>query len=152
MREIMAQRLTAPQVGASQLPAQLALPYASLLLERRSGLIGFIPASAVDTGPAPSANDIAAWYGRNLARYTVPAEQVDTLLEEQAAAAEEEEEHADDEGEDADERTPFLRSRKRPGKATPAAGERKPRSTEACEAWSSTPSKPPAAQCPAATA
>jgi peptidyl-prolyl cis-trans isomerase D len=71
-RELMGRRLTAPQTGASQVPAQLALPYASLLLERRAGQIGFIPASAVPAGPAPTAAELQTFYRRNLARYTVP--------------------------------------------------------------------------------
>lgn len=71
-RELMGRRLTSPQLGAAQVPAQLALPYASLLLERRAGQIGFVPASAVPAGPAPTAAELQAFYGRNLARYTVP--------------------------------------------------------------------------------
>ncbi|HEX8382334.1 MAG TPA: SurA N-terminal domain-containing protein [Sphingomonas sp.] len=71
-QELMAQRLTAPQVGASQVPALLALPYASLLLERRAGQIGFIPASSVPAGAAPTPAELQTFYGRNLARYTVP--------------------------------------------------------------------------------
>ena len=75
-RDIVAQRLTAPQVGASQVAQQLALPYASLLLERRFGQIGFIPYSAVPAGPAPTAPELQAFYGRNVARYTVPERRV----------------------------------------------------------------------------
>ncbi|WP_375427873.1 SurA N-terminal domain-containing protein [uncultured Sphingomonas sp.] len=71
-RDLMARRLTAPQVGASQVPAQLALPYASLLLERRAGQIGFIPLSAIGPGTPPSAIELNTFYGRNVARYTVP--------------------------------------------------------------------------------
>ncbi|WP_375403368.1 SurA N-terminal domain-containing protein [uncultured Sphingomonas sp.] len=71
-RELMGQRLTAPQVGAAQVPAQLALPYASLLLERRAGQIGFVPVSAIGSGTAPSGMELNTFYTRNLSRYTVP--------------------------------------------------------------------------------
>lgn len=71
-REIMAQRLTAPTLGASQVGEQLALPYASLLLERRQGQIGFIPTASIPAGPAPTPAELNTFYGRNLARYTVP--------------------------------------------------------------------------------
>ncbi len=71
-RELMGRRLTAPQVGASQVPVQLALPYASLLLERRTGQIGFIPLTAVPAGPAPTMAELQAFYSRDRARYTVP--------------------------------------------------------------------------------
>lgn len=71
-RSILVGQLTGPTVGAAQVPQQLALPYASLLLERRAGQIGFIPAEAVNPGAAPSAQDVQAFYQRNLARYGVP--------------------------------------------------------------------------------
>lgn len=75
-RELMAERLLAPQAGAGQVPEQLALPYASLLLERRAGQIGFIPAAAVPAGPAPTVQELQAFYSRNVARYTVPERRV----------------------------------------------------------------------------
>ncbi|MGK6323610.1 peptidyl-prolyl cis-trans isomerase [Sphingomonas sp. DT-51] len=73
-RQIMAQFLTQPTIGAHQVPQQLALHYASLLLERRSGQVAFVPASA--SGPAPSDADVQQWYQRNIARYTTPERRV----------------------------------------------------------------------------
>lgn len=75
-RDIAEQRLiqflTAPANGGSRVGAQMALPYASLLLERRRGAIGVIPAAAVGLGAAPSDAEVAAFYKANVVRYTVP--------------------------------------------------------------------------------
>lgn len=70
-RVTMDQQLTAPTLGASQVPDKMALPYASLLLEKRSGHVAFIPAAAVNTGPAPTDQEIADYYKRNTQRYMV---------------------------------------------------------------------------------
>ncbi len=72
VRDTLAQQLILPTSGATQMPAQLALPYASLLLEKRAGTIGFIPTAAVPAGAAPSDADLATFYKRNVARYTIP--------------------------------------------------------------------------------
>lgn len=66
------QQLTAPTLGASQVPDKLARPYASLLLESRSGSIGLIPVAAVPKGPPPTDQEIAAYYAANVARFAVP--------------------------------------------------------------------------------
>lgn len=71
-RGTLVAQLTGPTIGAAQLPRELALPYASLLLERRAGEIGFIPAAAVATGPAPTGAELQAFYARNAGRYRVP--------------------------------------------------------------------------------
>jgi peptidyl-prolyl cis-trans isomerase D len=68
----LAKQLVMPTSAASQVPGKLAFPYASLLLERRDGQIGLIPASAVRAGPAPTDADLTAFYKRNLTRYIVP--------------------------------------------------------------------------------
>ncbi|RDE06368.1 peptidylprolyl isomerase [Sphingomonas aracearum] len=75
-RDIMAQQIVAPQIGASQVARAVALPYASLLLEKRQGSIAFVPDSAGDTGPAPTEAEVAAFYNRNRARYMVPERRV----------------------------------------------------------------------------
>jgi peptidyl-prolyl cis-trans isomerase D len=71
-RDTLVQQLTAPTIGAAQIGEQLALPYASLLLEQRAGKVGFVPVAAMPAGPAPTDAEIATWYGRNLQRYRVP--------------------------------------------------------------------------------
>ena len=69
--QIVTRHLIIPTIGAVQVPVQLALPYSSLLLEKRSGSIGFIPSQAVPAGPAPSDAELATYYGRNVSRYRV---------------------------------------------------------------------------------
>src|SRR3546814_2877345 len=71
-REIFARQLIVPTVGASQIPMQVALPYAALLLEKRQGHVGFVPATAVAAGKTPTDAEIATFYSHETARYTVP--------------------------------------------------------------------------------
>ncbi|QNA84266.1 peptidylprolyl isomerase [Sphingomonas sp. So64.6b] len=71
-RETLTQQLTFPMGRASQVPQQLALPYASLLLEKRHGEVGFIPTQAMGEGVAPTDAEVATFYKRNIARYTIP--------------------------------------------------------------------------------
>ncbi len=75
-RDIVAQQLMLPTQGATQVPMKVALPYASLLLEKRSGQVAFVPARAVDTGAAPTDTELQAFYRRNVARYTIPERRV----------------------------------------------------------------------------
>lgn len=72
----IAQQLTDPTLGATQVPQQLATPYASLLLEKRSGMIGFIPTRAMGAGAKPTDQEIQAFYQHSIARYTVPERRV----------------------------------------------------------------------------
>lgn len=75
-RDMIAQALIAPNSGAAAVPASLALPYASLLLERRAGQIALIPSSAVKAGPAPTDAEVRTWYTRNVARYSLPERRI----------------------------------------------------------------------------
>ncbi|MBW6522279.1 SurA N-terminal domain-containing protein [Sphingomonas sp. RHCKR47] len=75
-RSIMTQFLVTPTVGASQVSEKLALPYASLLLERREGQIALIPAAAVPAGAAPTDAEVQKFYAGHLPRYTVPERRV----------------------------------------------------------------------------
>ncbi|MEH3047677.1 peptidylprolyl isomerase [Sphingomonas adhaesiva] len=75
-RETMAQFLMVPTVGASQVPQQVALPYASLLLERRAGQVALIPYAATAGNTAPSDAEIQQFYQKNVARYTTPERRV----------------------------------------------------------------------------
>lgn len=71
-RDMMVQWLINPTVGASQMPEQLALPYASLLLEQRTGQVAVIPTSAAPAGTPPTDAELNQFYARNQARFTVP--------------------------------------------------------------------------------
>lgn len=60
----------------SQIPESVLLPYASLLLERRTGTVGLVPTIAMDPGPDPDDKTLAAWYQSRSARYTVPQRRI----------------------------------------------------------------------------
>ncbi len=75
-RGILTEQLTAPTVGASQVPDQLALPYASLLLEKRAGELGFVPYRAMGAGEVPKDAELTTFYTLNRARYTIPERRV----------------------------------------------------------------------------
>jgi peptidyl-prolyl cis-trans isomerase D len=70
------QMLTAPTVSAAQVPQQLAMPYASLLLEKRSGQIGIVPTQAMPIGAAPTDKEISDFYQQHIAGYTIPERRV----------------------------------------------------------------------------
>lgn len=69
-------QLLIPVSAGSGMSPGMALPYASLLLETRSGLIGMVPASALAGGPAPTEAELQAWYRTHLPAYTVPERRV----------------------------------------------------------------------------
>lgn len=75
-RDKMTTSLIIPAAGAARAPAGLVTPYASLLLETRSGQIGFVPSGALPQGAAPTEAELAQFYGRNTVRYTVPETRV----------------------------------------------------------------------------
>ncbi len=75
-RDMVARQLLFPTGGAVQIPAQVALPYASLLLEKRSGAVGYIPVAALGTGTPPTDAELQAFFTRQRARYTVPERRV----------------------------------------------------------------------------
>jgi len=74
--DTLTQHVLVPTSGASQVPVKVALPFASLLLEKRDGSVGFIPTAAMGKGTPPTDAEIAAFYQRNRARYTVPERRV----------------------------------------------------------------------------
>lgn len=74
--EAVINMLQIPVRGAVRLPTGVVEPYAALLLEGRKGLIGTIPSEAFAGLPAPSEAELATFYSRNVARYTVPERRV----------------------------------------------------------------------------
>ncbi len=76
LNDTLTQHLLVPTSGASQVPVKVALPFASLLLEKRDGLVGFIPTPAMGKGAPPTDAELATFYKRNIARYTVPERRV----------------------------------------------------------------------------
>lgn len=72
MRSAIARQIQIPIAGGSYAPNSLILPYASVRLEQRSGLVGIIPAAAIPAGAAPTDAEIQQYYRRNVARFTYP--------------------------------------------------------------------------------
>jgi peptidyl-prolyl cis-trans isomerase D len=60
----------------NSLPDGVVLPYASLLLERRTGVVGLVQSIAMDPGPDPDDKTLASYYASNRARYSVPQRRV----------------------------------------------------------------------------
>ena len=73
---IMQRQILLPVAAAPVVPNEMALQYASLLLEQRNGSIGLVPAAAVATGAPPSDAEVAAFYRQNQTRYTIPERRV----------------------------------------------------------------------------
>jgi peptidyl-prolyl cis-trans isomerase D len=74
--DLMERQLQEPLGRNVSPPEPITLQYASLLLERRKGLIGIVPNEAVAAGIAPTDAEIAAFYGQNRGRYTIPERRV----------------------------------------------------------------------------
>lgn len=74
-RDLYINQLIVPATGAAQAPRTLALPYASMLLEQRTGRVQFVPAAAF-RGAAPTEAELNEFYRRNAARYTTPERRV----------------------------------------------------------------------------
>lgn len=69
---IAVRHLLVPVAASSGAPRDLAAPYASLLVERRSGNFVELRNSAFTNGPAPTDAELNAYYAANRARYTQP--------------------------------------------------------------------------------
>ena len=77
LRKDIAQQLSgrivaAPATFGTRLSDTAVLPYASLLLEAREGMIAAIPSTAFRPTTPPSEAEIAAFYKKNASRYTIP--------------------------------------------------------------------------------
>jgi peptidyl-prolyl cis-trans isomerase D len=71
-RELIQRQLMLPAAGAPFVPEKIAHQYASLLLESRTGMIGVVPTGAMAAGKEPTDAEVAAFYQKNIGRYTVP--------------------------------------------------------------------------------
>ncbi|MFD1612045.1 SurA N-terminal domain-containing protein [Sphingomonas tabacisoli] len=74
-REMYLTQLLVPATGGAPAPVGLTLPYASMLLEQRTGRAQFVPVSAFK-GAAPTDAELDAYYRKNLARYTTAERRV----------------------------------------------------------------------------
>lgn len=75
-RVLITRQLIGPVSATAKAPRELALPYASLLLEQREGTLVAIPSEAMDRGADPTAAELDQFYKRNVRRYTVPERRV----------------------------------------------------------------------------
>lgn len=73
----MIQRLlSAPVAANARVPIGVATPYASMLLEQRSGEVSLVLVDAFKDGLNPSAGDLQAFYDQNKRRYMVPEQRI----------------------------------------------------------------------------
>lgn len=73
---ILQRLLLTPVAANTRVPVGLARPYASMLLEQRSGEVALVPAAAFRAGPAPTDAELQQFYARNRERYMVPEQRV----------------------------------------------------------------------------
>ena len=73
---LLQQLIVAPVVVNARAPIGMATPYASILLEGRSGEIAFVPTAAFRAGLNPTSADIDRYYAANQRRYMVPEQRV----------------------------------------------------------------------------
>lgn len=75
-QSLVQQQLLGPVGSNALVPQGIALQYASLLLERRTGSVGIVPTQAMPQGPAPTDAEIAAYFNQQKGRYTIPERRV----------------------------------------------------------------------------
>ena len=73
---LLQRQLLGPIARSAHVPNAIALQYASLLLESRTGIVGAVPSAAVGAGGEPSEAELAAFYRTARARYTIPERRV----------------------------------------------------------------------------
>lgn len=71
-RSAVTKMLLLPVAAGASASMGLAAPYATLLLEQRAGQIAIVPTAAFASNIPISDADVATFYNRNVARYTVP--------------------------------------------------------------------------------
>lgn len=71
-KDLLRNMLTGPAGFGVTLPDSLALPYASLLLEQRTGSIAIVPSQALAPTGDPKDADLAAFYKTNAKLFTIP--------------------------------------------------------------------------------
>ena len=75
-RNMLAQLVIGPilpqSVGKLVAPVSMATPYASMLLEKRTGTVAFIDTRKMPVGAPVTDAEAAGYYKANIARYTVP--------------------------------------------------------------------------------
>lgn len=75
-RSLMQRQLLGPIALGARVPEAVAREYAALLLEKRRGTIGVVPAALMAPGINPTEAELAAFYQRNRAAFTVPEQRM----------------------------------------------------------------------------
>ncbi len=75
-QNLFAQQMFPTAAAGAQAPVGLSLPYASLLLEKRSGDMAIIPSAAFLPQSPPSDAELNAYFKANVARFTVPEQRI----------------------------------------------------------------------------
>ena len=75
-RSLMQRQLLMPVALGARVPEGMAREYANLLLERRTGTIGVVPAELLAEGIDPTPQEIQAFYTRNRTRFSIPERRV----------------------------------------------------------------------------
>ncbi len=70
--DIIRRQLLAPVVAAAESSEGMARPYAALLVERRSGRIGFVASASLRPQTPPTEQQLRAYYDKNKSRYLTP--------------------------------------------------------------------------------
>ena len=73
---VMTRQLLVPVGVNSFMPPSIARAYARLSLESRTGQVVEVPSDRMPAGAAPTDAEVAAFYSKNRARYTVPERRV----------------------------------------------------------------------------
>lgn len=63
-------------LGSPVMPDGVLLPYASLLLERRTGVVGLVQWQAMEKPADPDDKQLTAYYAQHRARYMVPEQRI----------------------------------------------------------------------------
>lgn len=75
-RSLLQKQLLGPIARGGYLPEGIVREYANLMLERRRGTIGVVPADLMKAGINPTPAEVATFYQRNRSRFTVPERRV----------------------------------------------------------------------------
>ena len=75
-RTVLTRMMLARTIENSFMPQQLALPYASLSKESRTGQVAIVPTAALPAPAAPTDQQLQAYYTANRGRYTIPERRV----------------------------------------------------------------------------
>lgn len=73
---LIQRQLLLPVAATPRVPQGLALQYASLLLEQRTGSVGLVPTATMGAGKEPTDAEVTAFFQQNQDRYTIPERRV----------------------------------------------------------------------------